>query len=296
MNSDLSDDHPSIHYYDSDYPDPDGDGFPENFDAMTEFQGLAADIARFRGLAADVNGPILDLCCGTGRITLPLARDGCEVTAVDLSAAMLTRLQARLMREAPEVRTKVELVQADVRQLELGRRRFDLGIMGFNSLLCITEFEDQVAALTAIRRHLQDRATLVIDAVNPLVLPVLGEPVPKPFLTRRNVHTGNVYTRFAALGPFDAAQRQDLYGWYDEVGDDGCVRRTPYRMRWRPVFRYELELMLACAGFRVVAVEGGHRREPFTATSRKLFVLAQPSPAAAPRKADGVLVGSTGLL
>ncbi|MEA2600169.1 MAG: hypothetical protein QOF89_1161 [Acidobacteriota bacterium] len=67
-------------------------------------------------------------------------------------------------------------------------------------------------------------------------------------------------------------QVQELFGWYDEIGADGLVRRAPYSARWRPIFRYELELMLERAGLEV---EGGHRHEPFTAWSQKMFVVAR---------------------
>lgn len=115
----------------------------------------------------------------------------------------------------------------------------------------------------------------MIDVVNPLVLPLAGDPIPTPFFTRRHPERMRIYTRFAALGPLDADQRQRLYGWYDEVDERGMVYRTPYSMHWRPIFRAELELMLEACGLAIESVEGGHRREEFTARSPKLFVVAR---------------------
>jgi SAM-dependent methyltransferase len=275
MNPGLAADHPSIRYYDSDYPSPFDDRYPENFDAVVERQGIAHDLERFRELAAAAGGPVLDLCCGTGRVTIPLARDGHAMTAVDLSEGMLERLRRNLEREPENVRARIEILQQDVAALDLPRRDYPLAVMAFNSLLCILSLEGQRAALAAIARHLAPGGLVALDLVNPLQLPLHGDPVPKPFFTRCRADTGNAYTRFAMIGPFDAEQRQRLYGWYDEIESDGRLRRTPYSLEWRPIFRYELELMLAGAGLHLEALEGGHRREPFTAQSPKMFALAR---------------------
>ena len=73
MNVGLDYDHASIEYYDSDYPSPDG-VYPENFDAVTPTQGLAFDLERYQEIASTKSGPILEPCCGTGRVALHLLR------------------------------------------------------------------------------------------------------------------------------------------------------------------------------------------------------------------------------
>ena len=56
------------------------------------------DVAFWRRLAGAQTGPIIELGCGTGRILLPLARDGVQVIGVDLSLPMLDRARQRLRR------------------------------------------------------------------------------------------------------------------------------------------------------------------------------------------------------
>jgi SAM-dependent methyltransferase len=275
MNPGLADDHSSILYYDGDYPSPYTSRFPENFDATTELQGLAHDIDRFREIARDTGGPILELCCGTGRVAIPLARDGHGVTGVDISSGMLARCRENLAQEPAEVRARIGLVEQDITALALPRRDFRFAFCAFNSLLCIPSFAGQSRALEAVAAHLPPGALLALDLVNPLQLKIDGDPVAKPFFTRRNPVTGNLYTRFAMMDPFDAEHRQRLHGWYDEIEPDGRVRRTHYSLYWRPIFRYEAELMLERAGFRIEALEGGHQKEPYTAQSPKMFILAR---------------------
>lgn len=266
---------PILDYYDSDFPGEQHCRYPENFDATTEYQGLRCDVQRYVEIARETGGPVLEPCCGTGRVALPLAAAGVEVVGVDLSTALLGQLRDKLSREPTALQRRIEIVQQDITALSLARRDFPLALLAFNSLLCLPDFTDQCRALEAIGAHLRAGATLVLDVVNPLALPLGGDPVPKPFFTRRNPHNGRRYTRFASLSAFDELQRQQLYGWYDELDDAGAVSRRSYSVTWRPIFRFELQLMLERAGFEIATLEGGHRREPYTAQSPRMFVHAR---------------------
>jgi SAM-dependent methyltransferase len=275
MNADLPATDPSVDFYDSDYPGVGTAALASNLDGMLEVQGLAHDIERYRELAASDAGPVLELCCGTGRVAIPLARAGVTMVAVDISSAMLARFRAKLAAEPPGVRARMTLVQQDVRELALPGREFRLALIPFNSLMLLTERREQQRVLARAAALLAPGGQLVVDVVNPLALPLRGDPVPAPFLSRRHECRDRAYLRFAALGALDAGQRQRLFGWYDEIDEHGLVRRTPYEMCWRPIFRAELELMLECAGLQVESIEGGHRREPFAPQSPKLFAIAR---------------------
>ena len=267
-------DHPSIVYYDSDYPSKQFSVYPENFDDIVAFQGLANDVDKYLQLAGLAGPKILDLCCGTGRITLPLAAAGYKVTGVDFCESFIEQLQTKLKTLDEKTTGNVSLVAQDITKLSLKEHQFDLAICGFNSLLCITDHLNQQKALDAIAKHVRKDAVLALDLMNPFILNWAGDPVPKPFFNRRNPHTGNFYTRFAAMGPLLVDQRQKLYGWYDEIVQDGTVKRQVYEIYWRPVFRYEIELMLEKAGFKIKNIYGGHQNEPFTTQSRKMFIEA----------------------
>lgn len=275
MNEWMDSTNVSLHYYDGDYPAQHHCRYPENFDATTEYQGLRFDVPRYIELAGETGGPILELCCGTGRVALPLAAAGFDVVGVDLSSELIRQFRTKLEAEPPEVARRIEVVEQDITTLSLERRDFPLAIIAFNSLLCLPDFLDQCRALEAIGAHLGRDGRLLVDVVNPLQLPIGGDPVPKPFFTRRNPHTGRSYTRFASISPFDDEHRQKLHGWYDEVDDTGLVTRRPYSITWRPLFRFELQLMLERAGLEITRIEGGHRGEAYTAKSPRMFVHAR---------------------
>ena len=275
MNSDLAPDDPTILYNDSDYPSKDHGPFPENFDAVTERQGIAHDVDRYLDIARACGGPMLEIGCGSGRIGIALARAGIEICGVDVSTGMLEYYRQKLETEPRALANRITLIHADASTLELDQREFALAIIPFNTLLCIHDFEQQQAVFKRVSTHLRPAGRLIIDVINPYKINAFGDPTPKPFFTRRNVWTGRQYTRFAAAGPLDAAQRQNLFGWYDELREDGAVLRKPYSFFLRPVFRYELTLMLENAGFEIEKIEGGHQGEPFTEDSPKMFVWAR---------------------
>ncbi len=275
MNAGLTADHSSIHYYDGDYPSQEHSIFPENFDEITAFQGIRHDVGRYADIAAQTGGPILELCCGTGRVAIPLAEQGFQVTGVDVSAAILERFRENLRRAGDGLSERTTLVEQDITELSLEGAKYLLAIIAFNSLLCIPSFDGQLQALQRVAEHLCDDGLLVLDIVNPLRLKIEGDPVPRPFFTRKNPNNGNTYTRFAMFGAFDENQRQRLHGWYDEIERDGTLKRRHYSLHWRPIFRFEIELMLKCAGFRIERLEGGHLKEAFTAQSPRMFIQAR---------------------
>ena len=96
------------------------------FDDLARFYDLdhsviTDDMEMYRSFALQIGGPVLELGCGTGRIALPLARDGYDVAAVDFSPAMLDALREKLTDEPPDVAARVQVIQADMRRLELDR-------------------------------------------------------------------------------------------------------------------------------------------------------------------------------
>jgi SAM-dependent methyltransferase len=122
-----------------------------------------ADVELYLALARSVDGPILELASGSGRISLPLAAAGHAVTGVDRDGEMLERARlAWATSGADLVGGSLDLVEADLLGVELGAR-FELVILGLNGLLMLPGREAQLAALRAMRRHLAPGGRAVVD-------------------------------------------------------------------------------------------------------------------------------------
>ena len=111
-------------------------------------------------------GAILELACGSGRITSALLREGHSVVGVDCSQPMLARAAARVARMGVAHRNRAALVRGDMRQFAFARR-FPLIIMAFNSFEHLYEAADLTACLNRIRDHLAPGGHFVFDVQNP---------------------------------------------------------------------------------------------------------------------------------
>ncbi|GAA4253358.1 methyltransferase domain-containing protein [Azospirillum formosense] len=278
MNKDVPDDDASIVYYDGDYPSLEiGEARAEHAATLARL-GMLGDVPFYKERAAETGGPVLEIGCGTGRLTIPLARAGHEVWAVDVSAAMLDQLRAKLAREAPEVQARVHPVRQDATMLDLPVRDFQLAAIPFNVLMLIPEMAAERRALAAAAAHLAPGGTLALDVMNPLTLPMDAETRPSPSEPRRSPRNGNSYIRNTMASRLDEGQCQRIHGWYDELLPDGKIAVTEYSFTWRMIFRYELELMLESAGFAIERLAGDFEDAAWTVDSRRMVVTARRAP------------------
>src|SRR5438309_11633996 len=100
------------------------------YDESPIVKGRTQDVAFYRDAAREYGDPVLELGCGTGRITMALAPKGKRVTGLDLSERMLERAGGKRAALNKEERERGHLVQADMTQFDLGEK-FQLIIIPF---------------------------------------------------------------------------------------------------------------------------------------------------------------------
>ncbi|HEU5316306.1 MAG TPA: class I SAM-dependent methyltransferase [Chloroflexota bacterium] len=221
-------------------------------------------------------GGILELACGTGRLLLPLAATGATVTGVDLSPSMLALAREKLAA-APQLAGRVTLLQDDMRTVDLGRR-FDLVIVGLNSLM---HLETQAAQLDALRnaaRHLSPTGRLIVDLFNPEVALPESPQEGQLFLhCLKILPDGGHLLHFQSPRVDRTAQVVTMTNYYDELHADGQVRRhlAPFTLRY--LTAAELRLLLESAGLTVDALYGTYELDPFQDDSPRLLAVASPA-------------------
>lgn len=114
--------------------------------------------------ARAAGGPIVELACGTGRISVPVAKSGVPVIGVDASAEMLA--VAREYAEVEGVSDLLDLRHGDMREPPV-TERVALVLIPFRSLLHMTTETDRLRALAAANELLLSGGRLVFDVFAP---------------------------------------------------------------------------------------------------------------------------------
>jgi SAM-dependent methyltransferase len=214
-----------------------------NYDSLAEFYKLQYanyrdDIAFYARLAERLGARrILELGAGGGRVSVPLARRGFAVTALEKSPKMLEMARDHASTE----KVSLEFVCADARNFELGQK-FPLIIAPFNMLMHLYTLSDQDAALACIKRHLESGGVFAFDLYQPNfglegVLRHEGETFEL---------TGGARLDAFLLQRIDRVAQMCFTTYFcDTTQPDGMVSRQVLTLEQRYFTRFELERWLS---------------------------------------------------
>ena len=216
------------------------------------------DLAR----AASTRGErVLELGCGTGRVTIPIAQAGVEVVGIDNAAPMLD--VARRKAEALGLRN-VSWLQADMADFAL-EARFGLVVIPFRSFQMLLTEDRQRACLACIRDHLVDSGGLAMNVANPA-----------PLLAANRIGQSNARDPLHAGPGRSDLEREGLETpAIDSTEERGFVARVRRNLSLRYVFRDELVPLLERNGFAVEALYGWFDGRPFEAESEEIVLIAR---------------------
>jgi SAM-dependent methyltransferase len=222
-------------------------------------QRLVASERFYLEMAKEAEGRVLELGCGSGRLTIPIALQGSEIVGVDLSPAMLEAARAK----ASAVGVEVQWVAGDMRRLDLPGPFSAIFIPG-NSLLHLLTGEDLERCFACSRRHLLPGGRLVFDVSNPEVW--LGKhrsAERSPVLRVADAQGGEISVEETAT--YNARTQILRVVWYLSKPDAPDFRVVDYQLR--AIFPQELPRLLEAAGLRLEICYGEFSREPFESSS-----------------------------
>lgn len=230
------------------------------------------DLDMYGNYAELCGGRILELACGSGRVLLPLAREGYEITGIDTSQAMLDIAQRQLQAENLEAHAHLAL--QDMCKLKLDQK-FRLAFIALGSFGHFTTRKQQRSALAAVHAHLSRGSTFIVDISN-------ADARYMENLSGQMLHQGtwkqendSFYTHF--ISPASSTQQHllELTHFYEQHTQGGPVHRTVVTTHIYLFERTEIELLLEQAGFVIKDIYGDYDFTPYHLESPRMICIAE---------------------
>jgi len=247
-----------------------------------EYRRRRSDVRFYRDLATELlgeQGRLLEVACGTGRITVSLLRDGHHVVGMDRSEAMLARARARVGRIGLAARARAALVRADMRCFAF-QRRFPLVVMAFNSLEHLYTDEDLSACLHCVHDHLVPGGHFAFDVQNPDLSWLSPDPDRRRAKTKFRHPSTAQLTEYSSSHVYDPVAQINVIRFYYQTVVDLPEGRGPsvVRLSQRMFFPAELLALVRAHGFEIVAHYGDFRGEPLSSGSEsQVLVCRRPT-------------------
>ena len=190
-------------------------------------------------------GRVLELAAGTGRLAIPLAELGHDVTALDISPDMLDQLRRK------DGTGRITTVVGDMaRDLPVGP--FDVVFIAFNSLFMLTDPDDQAACFASVATVLGDRGAFVLEPFVPY-----DPPRPGAAFELRAMTADRVVVSISTTDPAS----QVVTGQIVDLVHGQPVILRPYVLRYSTPG--ELDAFAARAGLHLAERYADFERSPF---------------------------------
>lgn len=212
-------------------------------------------------------GDVLDLGCGTGRITLPLAEAGFHVTGIDNAQAMLDVAAQKV--SAAGVCERVDLLAADMVKFDVTNKDYSLAFITQNTVMHLNQVELR-GMLKSVRRHLAEGGLLLVDTANPLQLASAPDQPSFQLERRLKQPDGSEVLQYARWKNDREAQCMTVEWRY--VADDGEVVHAETKYHY--LYPHTLQMLMLDNGLEWRSVYGEYDQSDFRESSERLIILA----------------------
>ena len=261
------------------------DDWADIYDAV--YADLDHDLAFYTGLAKSAGGPVLELGCGTGRVSLAIAAEGVDVVGVDISPRMIEAAQAKAAER--KLTERCIFQTGDMADVRLAGS-YPLVIMPFRSFQSMLTVEEQKGALATVAAHLPAGGTFALDIFQPDIGQLgVERDETVPFHVRDVKQPGGGTIVVWGQNGWDGEEQVNSARLIiEELDPKGVVASRVYRdFDLRYTFRYEMQHLLEICGFDVDSVAGDFEGGPVTNETDDMVWVAKKaghSPAPMPPK------------
>lgn len=239
--------------------------------------GLEGDVEFYVAEAKRAQGPVLELGCGTGRITIPIAEAGIPIVGLDRAPAMLARAHKKIAQLPAKTRRRIKLVPGDMRDFDL-KTRFALIFIPYRAFLHLLTPTDEREALLNIRRHLADDGRLVLNIFDPRLdmiaahLGPLGGAIKKDdeFIHPETGRRVIVWDTRQYRPEYQIVEQEFIFEELDARGVTIARTLSSYTLRY--IFRYEMQYLLEVCGYEIEQLYGDFERNPFHYGGEQIWI------------------------
>jgi SAM-dependent methyltransferase len=240
-----------------------------HYDALN--RDLVADIPFYVDEARGAGGAVLELACGTGRLTIPIAQTGVEIAGLDLSPSMLARARAK----GKDAGVEISFVEGDCRGFSLGHK-FLLIFMAFNSMQHLHDQASLAGLFGSVREHLAPGGRFIFDVFNPSIAILARSGGGRTLERRYQDSDGKGTITLEQTMVYDDASQVSRIKWYFSRGANDEERDFRVEdLHMRCFFPQELDLLVCSQGFEIVEKFGNFERKPFASGDQKQVVVCR---------------------
>ena len=238
---------------------------------------LRTDVEFYVDWANRVSGDVLELGCGTGRVSIPVADSGSHVTVLDYSMPMLQRFKKKLVAEPNSLAERIDIIRGDMTNFTISKL-FDLVIIPFRPFQHLISIDDQINCLKSVRKHLRRDGILIFDVFNPspdrLLTSAFGPEVDVPKI---EITDGRSLTRTSQVVKSHWKDKWNEYEFiYRLENEFGGVEEIRQQTSMRYFFVEELELILEMGGFKIDKIFGDFDSSDFHKDSPEQIYVVSP--------------------
>jgi len=240
---------------------------PELYDLAC--QGSREEFDFYLGEARRLGGPVLELACGTGRLTNELAAHGIECDGLDLSEAMLKHAEYKAKSRALSVRYFL----GDMTDFILGRK-YQMIFVPINSLLHLHTLDKILKFFECARLHLAGGGELIFSIFVPSPKILASDPKKRHFARHFTDPTNGKEVLLEESIHYDASTQISYSTWYYSYFDEKDVFSHPLTVK--SIFPQELETIIRLADFKILHKYGDYAKAAFGPASRYQIVSCAP--------------------
>jgi 2-polyprenyl-3-methyl-5-hydroxy-6-metoxy-1,4-benzoquinol methylase len=240
---------------------------PPNYD-IEEGERSVARIAFYCELAKSVGDSVLEIACGSGLVTIPIAAQGLDATGVDLAHSMLEH--ARKKAEAQNL--NIRWLEADARSFELGTQ-YQFILLTGNAFQAFLRREDQEALLASVKRHLAPQGIFAFETRNPSGHDLTNQPdeeFDQSYISMEGYQVSVSFTQ-----TYDPLSQIMHWTTYRRWNDGKADHKKETHIACRFTYPQELEMLLHYNGFEVIQQYGNWNREMLSSSSPEIISVCR---------------------